>query len=223
METITIRPGHLSLDDLKLIHLAPCKIELDPACQDAVDKATNVVNQVIIDELVVYGINTGFGLLANTKIDASELEVLQRSIVLSHAAGIGKLMDASTVRLLMLLKVNALSRGNSGIRFELIQALITLINKEIYPCIPIKGSVGASGDLAPLAHMSAVLLGEGEATYRGELISAGEALNIAGLKAVSLAPKEGLALLNGLRRPQPLPCKVCLMQRPVLTRQQLLA
>ena len=197
METITIRPGHLSLDDLKLIHLAPCKIELDPACQDAVDKATNVVNQVIIDELVVYGINTGFGLLANTKIDASELEVLQRSIVLSHAAGIGKLMDASTVRLLMLLKVNALSRGNSGIRFELIQALITLINKEIYPCIPIKGSVGASGDLAPLAHMSAVLLGEGEATYRGELISAGEALNIAGLKAVSLAPKEGLALLNG--------------------------
>jgi len=197
METITIRPGHLSLDDLKLIHLAPCKIELDPACQDAVDKATNVVNQVIIDELVVYGINTGFGLLANTKIDASELEVLQRSIVLSHAAGIGKLMYASTVRLLMLLKVNALSRGNSGIRFELIQALITLINKEIYPCIPIKGSVGASGDLAPLAHMSAVLLGEGEATYRGELISAGEALNIAGLKAVSLAPKEGLALLNG--------------------------
>ena len=121
METITIRPGHLSLDDLKLIHLAPCKIELDPACQDAVNKATNVVNQVIKDGLVVYGINTGFGLLANTKIDASELEVLQRSIVLSHAAGIGKLMDGSTVRLLMLLKVNALSRGNSGIRFELIK------------------------------------------------------------------------------------------------------
>ena len=197
METITIRPGHLSLDDLKLIHLAPCKIELDPACQDAVNKATNVVNQVIKDGLVVYGINTGFGLLANTKIDASELEVLQRSIVLSHAAGIGKLMDGSTVRLLMLLKVNALSRGNSGIRFELIQALITLVNKEIYPCIPIKGSVGASGDLAPLAHMSAILLGEGDATYRGELISAGEALNIAGLKAITLAPKEGLALLNG--------------------------
>ena len=197
METIVVKPGNLSVDDLKLIHLAPCRIELDPACRERVDQATNVVNQVIKDDLVVYGINTGFGLLANTKINANELEILQRSIVLSHAAGIGNLMKESTVRLLILLKVNALARGNSGIRYELIEALITLLSKEIYPSIPIKGSVGASGDLAPLAHMSAILLGEGEAIYQGELISAKEALRIADLSSVTLAPKEGLALLNG--------------------------
>jgi len=106
-------------------------------------------------------------------------------------------MSESTIRLLILLKINALARGNSGIRYEVIEALITLLNKEVYPCIPIKGSVGASGDLAPLAHMSAVLLGEGAATFEGKEISAIQALEIAGLKPITLAPKEGLALLNG--------------------------
>ncbi|MBL4682055.1 MAG: histidine ammonia-lyase [Pseudomonadales bacterium] len=197
MNTITIEPGNLGLNDLKKIHEAPCHIVLDPACKEVVDQATEVVNQVIKQGLVVYGINTGFGLLANTKIETAELEVLQRSIVLSHAAGIGSLMSESTIRLLILLKINALARGNSGIRYEVIEALIMLLNKEVYPCIPIKGSVGASGDLAPLAHMSAVLLGEGAATFEGKEISAIKALEIAGLKPITLAPKEGLALLNG--------------------------
>ncbi|MFT5693037.1 MAG: histidine ammonia-lyase, partial [Oceanicoccus sp.] len=197
MEVIKLIPGHLTLDDLKLIQKSPCIVQLDPACRVNIDRATAVVNQVIEDGLVVYGINTGFGLLANTRIETDELETLQRSIVLSHAAGIGKSMGESTVRLLMLLKINALARGFSGIRFEVIEALLQLLNKEIYPNIPLKGSVGASGDLAPLAHMSVILLGEGEAIYKGESIHAKLALEIAGLEPITLAPKEGLALLNG--------------------------
>jgi len=197
MKSLKIVPGQLNLQDLKLVHKQPVQFELDPDCKELIDQSTAVVNQVIADGSVVYGINTGFGLLANTKIEADELETLQRSIVLSHAAGIGSMMQESTVRLLLLLKVNALARGNSGIRYEVIQALLTLLNKEIYPQIPLKGSVGASGDLAPLAHMSILLLGEGEALYRGKTISAKVALKHAGLEPLTLAPKEGLALLNG--------------------------
>jgi histidine ammonia-lyase len=117
--------------------------------------------------------------------------------VLSHAAGIGEFMDDETVRLMMVLKINSLSRGYSGIRLSVIQALIELVNAQVYPCVPKKGSVGASGDLAPLAHMSTILLGEGEARHNGRLITGMEALQIAGLAPITLAPKEGLALLNG--------------------------
>jgi histidine ammonia-lyase len=155
------------------------------------------VLDVIADNRTVYGINTGFGLLANTRIETSELALLQRRIVLSHAAGIGRFMPQEVVRLLLLLKINSLSRGYSGIRLKVIEALMVLYNKEIYPAIPEKGSVGASGDLAPLAHMSVVLLGEGEVIYRGTRISAAQGLKIAGLQKLCLAPKEGLALLNG--------------------------
>jgi len=162
-----------------------------------VDAAATTVAEVIAAGRVVYGINTGFGQLAKTRIQPDELEELQRSIVLSHAAGVGSLMDESTVRLMLVLKINSLARGYSGIRLEVIQRLVTLLNAEVYPAIPRKGSVGASGDLAPLAHISALLLGEGEALYRGERIGAGQALEIAGIRPVQLAPKEGLALLNG--------------------------
>jgi histidine ammonia-lyase len=179
------------------VHRQHIPIALSPDAHDAIHQAEKVVLDVIAQDRTVYGINTGFGLLANTKIDVSELELLQRSIVLSHAAGIGNFMSEDVVRLLLLLKINSLSRGYSGIRLQVIEALITLYNKEIYPAIPEKGSVGASGDLAPLAHMSVVLLGEGEVIYQGTRISAEHALKIAGLEKIALAPKEGLALLNG--------------------------
>ena len=146
---------------------------------------------------VVYGINTGFGLLANTRIPVEQLDELQRSIVLSHAAGIGEYMDDATVRLMMVLKLNSLARGFSGIRQVVLEALMRLINAEVYPVVPKKGSVGASGDLAPLAHMSCLLIGEGKARHAGELMDAATALKIAGLEPIALAPKEGLALLNG--------------------------
>ncbi|MFO7553513.1 MAG: histidine ammonia-lyase [Haliea sp.] len=194
---LLITPGALSLADLRRVNREALRIALDPSCHAAVDAAATTVAQVIATGRVVYGINTGFGQLAKTRIQPDELEELQRSIVLSHAAGVGSLMDESTVRLMLVLKINSLARGYSGIRLEVIQRLVALLNAEVYPAIPRKGSVGASGDLAPLAHMSAVLLGEGEALYRGERIAAGRALEIVGMTPVQLAPKEGLALLNG--------------------------
>lgn len=197
MKPLVIKPGKLSLKELALANQQALSVCLDDSAIEAIESSADTVKNIVTEGRTVYGINTGFGLLANTKIAAEELEALQRSIVLSHAAGMGDYMDDATVRLLMLLKINSLARGFSGIRLSVIQALITLLNHEIYPCIPIKGSVGASGDLAPLAHMSIVLLGEGQASHRGEIISAKIALEIAGLEAVTLAPKEGLALLNG--------------------------
>ncbi|MDH5378287.1 MAG: aromatic amino acid lyase, partial [Gammaproteobacteria bacterium] len=197
MKSCEIKPGLLSYEDLFSIHQQACKVSLGKQAETDVNRAAETVAKVISEGKTVYGINTGFGLLANTRIPPEELETLQRSIVLSHAAGVGDYMSDSTVRLMMVLKINSLARGFSGIRWQVIQLLITLLNKEVYPCIPIKGSVGASGDLAPLAHMSAILLGEGFVRYQGEILSAQEGLKIAGIEPVVLAPKEGLALLNG--------------------------
>ncbi|MEM7359640.1 MAG: histidine ammonia-lyase [Pseudomonadota bacterium] len=197
MNSLVIKPGELTLAQLREVNRHHVEVSLDPDCHKNIERAAQVVADVIANDRTVYGINTGFGLLANTKIQADELEVLQRSIVLSHAAGIGDFMSESTVRLLMVLKINSLARGFSGIRLEVIQALIKLVNSDVYPAIPQKGSVGASGDLAPLAHMSAVLLGEGEALHNGARISAKEALKVAGVEPIVLAPKEGLAFLNG--------------------------
>ena len=190
-------PGTLTLDQLREVYRSPIQLSLDESAIPAINAAEQAVLNVIKENRTVYGINTGFGLLANTRINVDELELLQRSIVLSHAAGTGDFMQEDTVRLLMLLKINSLARGYSGIRLSVINALINLFNAQVYPAIPEKGSVGASGDLAPLAHMSVVLLGEGEAFHKGKRINATEALNIAGLAPIALAPKEGLALLNG--------------------------
>lgn len=197
MYKLTIKPGLLTLAQLRQISRAPVQVSLDPSCFDDIHASTEVVNNVIAEGRTAYGINTGFGLLANTRIAPEDLETLQRSIVLSHAAGIGELMNDETVRLMMVLKINSLARGFSGIRLSVIEALMQLVNAEVYPCVPKKGSVGASGDLAPLAHMSTVLLGEGEARYQGKMITGEEALVIAGMQKITLAPKEGLALLNG--------------------------
>ena len=197
MYTFEIQPGLLTLAQLRKVARHRVSVSIASHALPAIHKSQQLVNQMIEENRTVYGINTGFGLLANTRIEVDDLEELQRSIVLSHAAGIGQLMGDATVRLVMVLKVNSLARGFSGIRLTVIEALMTLINTEVFPCIPEKGSVGASGDLAPLAHMSAVLLGEGQARYRGEIISGMAALKIAGLTPVTLAPKEGLALLNG--------------------------
>ena len=197
MFKLELKPGHLSLQQIRRIQAEPVELSLSPDCLGKIEAATATVRQVIAQGRVVYGVNTGFGLLANTHIPDEDLKQLQRSIVLSHAAGVGALMDETTVRLLMVLKINSLARGYSGIRLKVIEALITLVNAEVYPCIPQKGSVGASGDLAPLAHMSTVLLGEGEVLYHGERLPGRKGLEIAGLEPCTLGPKEGLALLNG--------------------------
>ncbi|HHQ4804702.1 histidine ammonia-lyase [Aeromonas veronii] len=197
MFELTITPGELDLATMRRVSREPVHVSLDPAALPGIHASAAVVTKVIEQNRVVYGINTGFGLLANTRIPVEQLDELQRSIVLSHAAGIGEYMDDATVRLMMVLKLNSLARGFSGIRLTVLEALMTLINAEVYPVVPKKGSVGASGDLAPLAHMSCLLIGEGKARHDGREIDASEALRIAGLEPIALAPKEGLALLNG--------------------------
>ncbi|RUO63707.1 histidine ammonia-lyase [Pseudidiomarina insulisalsae] len=197
MAVFTLEPGHLTLNHLRQWWQAPQQMGLHEDAKAAITRSSETIRKVLDAGKVVYGINTGFGLLANTRIPPEKLEDLQRRIVLSHAAGTGELMDDTVVRLMLLLKINSLSRGFSGIRQEVIDALIQLLNEEMYPCVPSKGSVGASGDLAPLAHLVLPLIGEGRLRYRGEIFAAKEGLAKIGMQPMTLAPKEGLALLNG--------------------------
>nr|ELR5132101.1 histidine ammonia-lyase [Providencia rettgeri] len=197
MTKLTIHPGKMTLEDLRIVFEQPVTVTLDKRAHAVIEKSVATVNKIIAEDRTAYGINTGFGLLANTRIATQDLQSLQRSIVMSHAAGVGDPLDDELVRLIMVLKINSLARGFSGIRLEVINALIALVNAQVYPFIPAKGSVGASGDLAPLAHMSLILLGEGKARFEGKWISAKKALEKAGLKPLTLEAKEGLALLNG--------------------------
>lgn len=197
MKTIELKPGEVSLDVLRRVYLSQEPISLDDAVWPAIEACEQTVRKVIAKDKAAYGINTGFGLLANTRIPNEQLAELQKNLVLSHAAGIGKDMTLATVRLMMSLKIISLSRGYSGVRPVVVQTILDCINKGVMPCVPEKGSVGASGDLAPLAHMALTLIGDGMAYYQGEKINSQEALNKAGIEAVVLGPKEGLALLNG--------------------------
>ena len=197
MQTFIINPGQLSLSDCRAIYENPVKLELASSCHQAIKESAQTVQKIIDNKQTVYGINTGFGLLASTSIPDDKLQLLQESLVLSHAAGVGDALDQNTTRLIIALKVNSLSQGYSGIRLSTIEALLNLINHDVYPFIPKKGSVGASGDLAPLAHMSCLLLGIGKAFFKGELIEAEEALKRIDMQPIKLAAKEGLALLNG--------------------------
>jgi len=197
MSSLRLHPGRLVLPDLRRTWAEPATFALDSAAKPAVDAAAAVVAKVIAEGRTVYGVNTGFGLLARTRIDNARLSELQRALVRSHSAGTGALLDDAVVRLVIALKASSLACGYSGIRWEVMELLIGINNAGIVPCIPGQGSVGASGDLAPLAHLSAVLIGEGEARIGGDIVPGGKALAIAGLKPVELAPKEGLALLNG--------------------------
>ena len=192
-----LKPGHLTLQQLRQIAREQVALQLDPASFAAIDACAQAVADIAAKGEPAYGINTGFGRLASTHIPHDQLELLQRNLVLSHAVGVGEPMSRPVVRLLMALKLSSLGRGHSGIRREVMDALITLFNADVLPVIPVKGSVGASGDLAPLAHMSAALLGVGDVLAKGERMAATEGLRLAGLKPLTLQAKEGLALLNG--------------------------
>lgn len=172
-------------------------IALDIMQLEKVRKARELVEQLLLEGKPVYGINTGFGKLAETSISSDRVAELQRNLVLSHSCGVGPPLSEEIVKAMMVLRANALMKGHSGIRPEVIKLLIELVNQNVTPLIPSQGSVGASGDLVPLAHMSAVLIGEGQAFYKGQLYSGIEALERAGLAPVDLEAKEGLALING--------------------------
>ncbi|HEX5313576.1 MAG TPA: aromatic amino acid lyase, partial [Gammaproteobacteria bacterium] len=173
------------------------RLGLAPAARRAMEASAAAVARMLAGGEAVYGINTGFGALASERIAAGDLGALQANLVRSHAAGVGEPLPDPIVRRILLLKANGLANGASGVRPALAEALIALLNADVLPVIPERGSVGASGDLAPLAHLSLALIGEGEATRNGEPLAGAEVMRAAGLQPLGLAPKEGLALLNG--------------------------
>ena len=187
--------GHQPLDlpALRAIAREGIPLELDPACLPRLRAGFESVKRIVASGRPAYGINTGFGRLSQTRIPLEELEELQTNIVLSHAAGTGPLLDDTVVRLVLALKIAALATGHSGVRPLLVERLLALYNEGVYPCIPAKGSVGASGDLAPLAHLSLALLGLGDVRVKGRRMAARDVVG----EPLKLGPKEGLALLNG--------------------------
>lgn len=193
----TLTPGHVSLATLREIYHGNVTLALDPQAIGGVERAQQTVEAIVNQGDVVYGINTGFGKLAQTTIANDHLAELQRNLVLSHCVGLGEPLPDDVVRLVMASKVISLARGHSGVRLQLIDNLLSLFNAGVMPVIPEKGSVGASGDLAPLAHLSLMLLGEGNVRVNGEEIPALAGLKQAGVEPLVLGPKEGLALLNG--------------------------
>ncbi len=196
-QKLIIREEDLTFDELRYFLQEKPAVELAPSCVERIEQSRQVIESIVKEGKVVYGVNTGFGKFADVRIRPEQTADLQRRLVLSHAAGVGEPIPEQIVRLMMLLKVKNLSQGFSGVRLQTVEQLIHLINNDIVPVIPSKGSVGASGDLAPLAHMALVMMGEGRAYVQGKILSGAEALKKFGLKPLQFAAKEGLAVLNG--------------------------
>ncbi|MEF2070132.1 histidine ammonia-lyase [Consotaella aegiceratis] len=194
---LILTPGAATLAQLEEIYREGGAVSLDRSCRAGVEHAAARILEAANGAAAVYGVNTGFGKLASVRIDPKDTAQLQRNLILSHCCGVGERTPASVVRLMMSLKLLSLGRGASGVRWEIILLIEAMLERGILPLIPVQGSVGASGDLAPLAHMSAAMIGEGEVDDRGHIRPAREALAEAGLEPVTLGPKEGLALING--------------------------
>ncbi|UKE71170.1 histidine ammonia-lyase [Xanthomonas cerealis pv. cerealis] len=193
---IVLRPGAVSLAQWRAVYRG-AGVRLDPGCAEAVLRSAQTVEAIVVRGAPVYGINTGFGKLASVHIEREDLDTLQRNIVLSHAAGLGEPMPVPVVRLMLALKLASLAQGASGVRPATLALLEALLQHDVVPVVPCQGSVGASGDLAPLAHLATVMIGVGEAFVGGERMPAAQALAQAGLQPLALGAKEGLALLNG--------------------------
>ncbi len=197
MEVLTLNGQPLSLAEIEAASLDRCRVEVSQPAWERGAASRALIERIVAEGQTVYGVNTGFGKLADVRISNDNLAQLQTNLVRSHAGGVGNPMSEAEARAMLLLRANVLAKGFSGTRPEVLDLLIGMLNAGVHPVIPEKGSVGASGDLAPLAHLALVVIGEGEAFYKGERMAGGEALRRAGLKPVQLAAKEGLALLNG--------------------------
>lgn len=196
MSQIVLQPGEVSLAAWRSIYEG-ASVALDPGCAPRVAESAAAVQRILARGEPIYGINTGFGRLASVRIDAADLARLQRNIVLSHCTGVGEMLPVEITRLMLALKLASLAQGASGVQLETVRLLEALLEKNLMPCIPAQGSVGASGDLAPLSHLAAALIGIGEIDAGEERLPAATALERAGLTQLTLGPKEGLALLNG--------------------------
>ena len=197
MPEFDLKPGHVTLEQLSEIYWTNASARLDRSAKQAVVEAAKRIEAAANGNAAVYGVNTGFGKLASMKIEPGDTAQLQRNLILSHCCGVGGPVNEQVVRLMMTLKLLSLGRGASGVRWELVELLEGMLLRNVIPVIPAQGSVGASGDLAPLSHMTAAMIGEGEATYGGERLPGRTALERAGLQPIALGPKEGLAFING--------------------------
>jgi histidine ammonia-lyase len=196
-EPLLLDGSPLTLSEIESVAAGLCPVTLAPEAHARVVHSRRVIEQILATGQTVYGVNTGFGKLADVSIPADKLAQLQTNLVRSHACGLGEPLSEAESRAMVLLRANVLAKGHSGVRPELLQLLIAMLNAGVSPIIPAKGSVGASGDLAPLAHLALVVIGEGEAVYKGARVPGAQALSAAGLAPIQLAAKEGLALLNG--------------------------
>ena len=211
-----LRPGQLSLDELQAIHAGGHKIVIDPQALPAIRASAAVVQAAADGDAAVYGVNTGFGKLASTRISAADLATLQLNLIRSHSVGVGEPLQPAVVRLMLALKAASLARGFSGVRPVVIDTLVAVHNAGLVPVVPSQGSVGASGDLAPLAHMTLALLGEGEFLVDGQCRPAAEVLRAAGIAPLVLSAKEGLALINGTQTSAALALHALFAFEPVL-------
>jgi histidine ammonia-lyase len=197
MKTIFINGQDLTLQQLVQVARQNHQVAMEEPAKNRVLKSREIVDGIVRDNKVVYGITTGFGIFSQVNISTDDCKKLQRNLILSHACGAGRLLPTDAVRAIMLLRANALSKGFSGIRLSTLETLIEMLNKGVHPLIPEKGSLGASGDLVPLAHMILPMIGEGKAEYKGKVMPGAEAMKSAGIPVVELVEKEGLALING--------------------------
>lgn len=197
MDFLRIGDAPLTIEALVSIARGAARLELSESARDRVTRARALVEQWVKEGRAVYGVTTGFGALCEVAIEAAQTRALQENIIMSHAAGVGTPFATEIVRAVMAVRIQDLSQGHAGVKLETLQALVDLLNSGVCPVVPEKGSVGASGDLAPMAHLALVLIGRGEAFYRGSRMSGAEALSAAGLKPVCLDAGEGLALING--------------------------
>ena len=195
--TITLTPGAATLAQLESLWRDGLAARLDPSARPGIEAAAAHVERAANGGEAVYGVNTGFGKLASVKIAPADTATLQRNLILSHCCGVGEALDVPATRLMMALKLLSLGRGASGVRWQIVALIEAMLERGVTPVVPAQGSVGASGDLAPLAHMAAVMIGAGEAVHDGQRMPGGAALAQAGLSPVTLGPKEGLALING--------------------------
>ena len=197
MNKVVLDGNSLTIEDVVNVARFGYKVLLSDIAKDRVLYSREIVEKYVKEGEVVYGITTGFGKFSDVVISKEDTETLQKNLIMSHACGVGEPLDKEVVRAIMLLRANALAKGFSGIRLKTLEVLIEMLNKDVIPIIPEKGSLGASGDLAPLAHMVLVMIGKGEAIYNGNIMSGKEALEKAGIDPVILSAKEGLALING--------------------------
>jgi len=214
--TLRLAPGRLTQDDLQAIHAGGVSIEIDPAAHDAIAASAAVVARAAAGTAPVYGVNTGFGKLASTRISEADLATLQLNLIRSHSVGVGEPLSPAVVRLMLALKAASLARGFSGVRPVVIDTLVRVHNAGLVPYVPSQGSVGASGDLAPLAHMTLALMGEGEMLVDVRRAPAAPLLAAAGIEPLRLAAKEGLALINGTQTSTALALHAMLAFEPVL-------